>query len=207
MYENWLDTLSSNDLFLTFLSIIIGAIGGYANILLANEGYIRSYRFKDSDGRERYSLGSKREIILGAMAGCISYLIAVLTTDNQTPVSIIIYAFICGVSGGAYLEKLVDKNVNNKIIDFSSTLEEMEKEKNENKKASATSNTNGSMHQTDAGVVDGTEQYNEDDSTNDVTNEEVDFHYNILMKRLKCARSTKEAEKYFNELVRLINNR
>ncbi|XRG80696.1 hypothetical protein V5E38_10505 [Rossellomorea sp. GAMAL-10_SWC] len=207
MYENWLDTLSSNDLFLTFLSILIGAIGGYANILLANEGYIRSYRFKDSEGRERYSLGSKREIILGAMAGCISYLIAVLTTDDQTPVSIIIYAFICGVSGGAYLEKLVDKNVNNKIIDFSSTLEEMEKEKNENKKASATSNTNGSMHQTDAGVVDGTEQYNEDDSTNDETNGEVDFHYNILMKRLKCARSTKEAEKYFNELVRLINNR
>ncbi|MEH7403484.1 hypothetical protein V7148_21190 [Gottfriedia acidiceleris] len=207
MYENWLDTLSSNDLFLTFLSILIGAIGGYANILLANEGYIRSYRFKDSDGRERYSLGSKREIILGAMAGCISYLIAVLTTDDQTPVSIIIYAFICGVSGGAYLEKLVDKNVNNKIIDFSSTLEEMEKEKNENIKASATSNTNGSMHQTDAGVVDGTEQYNAVDSTNDATNEEVDFHYNILMKRLKCARSTKEAEKYFNELVRLINNR
>lgn len=207
MYENWLDTLSSNDLFLTFLSILIGAIGGYANILLANEGYIRSYRFKDSDGRERYSLGSKREIILGAMAGCISYLIAVLTTDDQTTVSIIIYAFICGVSGGAYLERLVDKNVNNKIIDFSSTLEEMEKEKNKNKKASATSNTNGSMHQTDAGVVDGTEQNNEDDSTNDATNEEVDFHYNILMKRLKCARSTKEAEKYFNELVRLINNR
>ncbi|MGG0177306.1 hypothetical protein [Gottfriedia acidiceleris] len=207
MYENWLDTLTSNDLFLTFLSILIGAIGGYANILLANEGYIRSYRFKDSDGRERYSLGSKREIILGAMAGCISYLIAVLTTDDQTPVSIIIYAFICGVSGGAYLEKLVDKNVNNKIIDFSSTLEAMEKEKNENKKASAPSNNKGDMHQTDTGVVDGIELNNEDDSTNDVTNKEVDFHYNILMKRLKCARSTKEAEKYFNELVRLINNR
>ncbi|MEH7348519.1 hypothetical protein [Gottfriedia acidiceleris] len=207
MYENWLDTLSSNDLFLTFLSILIGAIGGYANILLANEGYIRSYRFKDSEGRERYSLGSKREIILGAMAGCISYLIAVLTTDDQTPVSIIIYAFICGVSGGAYLEKLVDKNVNNKIIDFCSTLEEMEKEKNKNKKTNTPSNTNGSMHQTDASVVDGTEQNIEDDSTNDAPNEEVDFHYNILMKRLNNARNTKEAEKYFNELVRLINNR
>ncbi|MFF2875781.1 hypothetical protein ACFVR2_05605 [Gottfriedia sp. NPDC057991] len=207
MYENWLDTLSSNDLFLTFLSILIGAIGGYANILLANEGYIRSYRFKDSDGRERYSLGSKREIILGAMAGCISYLIAVLTTDDQTPVSIIIYAFICGVSGGAYLERLVDKNVNNKIIDFSSTLEEMEKEKNENKKTSAPSNNKGNMYQTDTSVVDGIEQNNEVDSTNDASNEEVDFHYNILMKRLKCARSTREAEKYFNELVSLINNR
>jgi hypothetical protein len=207
MYENWLDTLSSNDLFLTFLSILIGAIGGYANILLANEGYIKSYRFKDSDGRERYSLGSKREIILGAIAGCISYLVAVLTTNDQTPVSIIIYAFICGVSGGAYLEKLVDKNVNNKIIDFSSTLEEMEKEKNENKKTSAPSNNKGKMHQTDTGVIDGIEQNNEDDSTNDSTNEEVDFHYHILMKRLKNARSTKEAEKYFNELVRLINNR
>ncbi|PGL73452.1 hypothetical protein [Bacillus sp. AFS055030] len=207
MYENWLDTLSSNDLFLTFLSILIGAIGGYANILLANEGYIRSYRFKDSDGRERYSLGSKREIILGAMAGCISYLIAVLTTNDQTPVSVIIYAFICGVSGGAYLEKLVDKNVNNKIIDFSSTLEEMEKAKTEIKKTSAPEMNNGNMHQTDTGVVDGIEQNNEDDSTKDSTNEEVDLHYNILMKRLKCARSTKEAEKYFNELVRLINNR
>jgi pentatricopeptide repeat protein len=137
------------------------------------------------------------------MAGCISYLIAVLTTNDQTTVSIIIYAFICGVSGGAYLERLVDKNVNNKIIDFSSTLEEMEKEKNENKKTSAPSNNTGNMHQTDTGVVDAIDLNNE----NDNTNEEVDFHYNILMKRLKCARSTKEAEKYFNELVRLINNR
>lgn len=206
MYENWLDTLSSNDLFLTFLSILIGAIGGYANILLANEGYIRSYRFKDSDGRERYSLGSKREIILGAMAGCVSYLIAVLTTTEQTPESVIIYAFICGVSGGAYLEKLVDKNVNDKIIDFSSTLEEMEKEKSENKKTSALSNKMGNMHQNDTGVIDEIDQNNVDDSTNDATNEEVDFHYNILKKKLKNARSTKEAEKYFNELVRLINN-
>ena len=203
MYENLLETF---DLFLIILSIIIGAIGGYANILLANEGYIKSYHFKDSDGRERYSLGSKREIILGAMAGCASYLIAVITTTHPTPASVIIFAFICGISGGAYLEKLVDKNVNDKITDLSNTLDEIEKEKNANEKTSDSSKIQGSMHQNDTSVVDAIEQKNEDDYTNNATKKEVDLHYNVLKKKLKNARSTKEAEKYFNDLVKLINN-
>ncbi|PGS47930.1 hypothetical protein [Bacillus sp. AFS041924] len=199
MYENLLQTF---DLFLIILSIIIGAIGGYANILLANEGYIKSYHFKDSDGRERYSLGSKREIILGAMAGCASYLIAVVTTTHPTPASVIIFAFICGISGGAYLEKLVDKNVNDKITDFSNTLAEIENEKKANEKASDSSK----VYQNDTSVVDAIEQNNENDHRDHATNKEVDLHYNVLKKKLKNARSTKEAEKYFNDLVKLINN-
>ncbi|KIL34223.1 hypothetical protein SD71_21495 [Cohnella kolymensis] len=107
------------------LSIFLGSIGGYLNILLSNEGYLKPYKFKDKDGRERTSRGSQREIILGAAAGCISCVIAI-STSEPTIWTIILYSLLAGISGGSYLNKLVERNTQARINEYNKQLDEAE---------------------------------------------------------------------------------
>ncbi|WP_199621857.1 hypothetical protein [Paenibacillus alkalitolerans] len=108
------------------LSLIIGAFGGYLNTLLSSEGFLPPYIFEDENQRQRWSIGSWREVVLGAAAGFVSCVISIATSE-PTIWTIVLYAILTGISGGSYLNKLAEKHTNTAIIDYNRRLDDMEK--------------------------------------------------------------------------------
>jgi uncharacterized membrane protein len=109
------------------LSIALGFLGGYFNVLIKDEGFVDPYKYEDKDGRTRRFPGSWRELMLGSGAGLVSCAIAI-ATSKPTIWTIILYAILAGISGGSYLERMVEKNVTSKINQLNQELDKLEQE-------------------------------------------------------------------------------